>query len=353
MSMVQNALIGTLRKMQRTKEKAQGNFIMQAKKMEETKNSGFSQDNHDAYQNPSVAVIILSYNVKEELRNAIKSVNFSSYPNLSIIVVDNNSIDGSSEMVSLEFPHVILIKSEVNLGFGGGNNLGIEMAQKLGVDYMFFLNDDAEVEKNTISGLVDFMECNSDAAISTPIIIQKGTEMILYAGGNYNNLLTYTKNVGWREQFSSYYGEKPYVTEFCDFCAAMVRASSLLKVGHFDTRYFLYANGLDLSLRIRQNGGKIYVIPKTIVHHTAQASANPAEGTKMKLSASSIYYYSTEYVIFIRSRNGPIISTIKILLRSIFIMPYYLIFYADTKDKLASLIQFVKGTIHGLGSYSR
>lgn len=319
----------------------------------EMKALDFEQDNIEANIDPSVAVIILSYNAKEELRKAIMSVDYCSYPNLSIIVVDNNSIDGSCEMVSAEFRHVNLIRSEKNLGFGGGNNLGIEMAKELGADFMFFLNDDAVVEKNTISGLVEFMKHNPDAAISTPLILQKGTEMLLYAGGSYNNSLTYTRNVGWREQTTSYYEKFPYVTEFCDFCAAMVRSTFLRKVGNFDTRYFLYANGLDLSLRIRQNGGKIYVVPATVVYHTAQASANPTRGTKLKLSARSIYYYSMEYVIFIRIHNSRIISTIKILMRSIIIMPYYMIFYVDAQDKVASFIQFIKGTMHGLGTPTR
>ena len=297
---------------------------------------------------PLVAVIILSYNAKDELRESIQSVLSSSYKNLDVIIVDNDSIDGSVEMVLTEFPNVHIIKSQENLGFGGGNNIGMRSAVKLGADFMFFLNDDAVVDKNTICELVDYLCLNQEVAIAVPLILQKDTNLILYAGGVYNKYLVYTKNIGWKSPFYVDSKDEPYVTQFCDFCAAMIRSSAMDKSGGFDTKYFLYVNGLELSQRIRREFGDIYVVPSAIVRHTAQASANPSINFNLKLSSMSIYYYSRDFTLYIRRENNWIKSILKILLRSFFVMPYYIINYGESKSLALSIVQFIKGTFQGL-----
>jgi len=296
---------------------------------------------------PLVAVIILSYNAKEELRESIRSVLSSSYKNLDVIIVDNNSTDGSVEMVSKEFPEVHIIKSQENLGFGGGNNIGMRSAVKLGADFMFFLNDDAVVDKDAIRYLVDYLNLNQKAAIAVPLILQKETNLILYAGGVYNKYLVYTRNIGWKSVYTGGSKDEPYLTQFCDFCAAMIRSSAMEKSGGFDTQYFLYANGLELSQRISTEFGGIYVIPSAIVRHKAQASANPSINFSLKLSPMSIYYYSRDFTLYIRRKNNKIKSILKVLLRSFFVMPYYIINYGEADNLRLSIIQFVKGTFRG------
>lgn len=119
------------------------------------------------------------------------------------------------------------------------------------------------------------------------------------------------------------------------------------KSGGFDTQYFLYANGLELSQRISTEFGGIYVIPSAIVRHKAQASANPSINFSLKLSPMSIYYYSRDFTLYIRRKNNKIKSILKVLLRSFFVMPYYIINYGEADNLRLSIIQFVKGTFRG------
>src|SRR3954447_1414999 len=97
---------------------------------------------------PHVAIVILAWNGREDTLRCLESVDALDWDDLSTIVVDNGSSDGVVEAVRERFPHVRVIRSERNLGFAGGNNLGLRAAHEAGADYLMILNNDTVIAPN-------------------------------------------------------------------------------------------------------------------------------------------------------------------------------------------------------------
>ena len=103
---------------------------------------------------PKVAIIILNWNRLEDIAECLESVKKTDYPNYEVVIVDNGSKDGSLEKLSKEFPEAIILKNKENMGFAGGNNVGMRYAINSGAKYMWLLNNDTVVEPDTLRGLI-------------------------------------------------------------------------------------------------------------------------------------------------------------------------------------------------------
>lgn len=217
-----------------------------------------------------VAVIILNYKVRDELLKCLKSVQSSSYRNLEIIVLDNNSGDSLGEILR-EFKDIRFIQNRENLGYTGGNNIGIKIALELGVDYILVLNPDTTLDKNCIKNLISGVE-RSGAGIVGPKIYFAGTKSIWHAGGmiDYLNVIGSHRGVNEldRGQF-----EKKAVVDFVSGAAFFVKAEVFEKIGLFDERFFLYYEDADFCYRAKKIGFKIFYIPEATVYHANASSA--------------------------------------------------------------------------------
>lgn len=217
-----------------------------------------------------VGVVILNYKVCVETLKCVVSVAKSDYQNIEIIVVDNNSKDKIEEEIK-NIKDVLFIQSNDNLGYTGGNNLGIKKALENKADYIFVLNPDTEIEKNAISSLVDLAE-KVHAGIIGPKILFGDKETIWYAGGilDLANVLGSHRGVDEKDQ-----GQYDDVeeTEFVTGGAMFVRAVVFDKIGLFDEKYFMYLEDSDLCFRVRKMGFKILYNPKAVVYHENAKSA--------------------------------------------------------------------------------
>lgn len=211
-----------------------------------------------------VGVVILNYKVREEVLKCLKSVQDSDYGALTIIVVDNDSGDSLEQDIA-KTPAVTFIQSGRNLGYTGGNNVGIKRALELGVDYVFVLNPDTQVLKNTIKILVSAAE-NGVAAMVGPKIYFADSKKIWFAGGvmDLNNVLGSHKGV---DQIDSGQFDTQYEPDYLTGAAILVRADVFQKIGYFDERYFLYYEDSDFSFRARQAGFKLLYVPEAVVYH--------------------------------------------------------------------------------------
>jgi GT2 family glycosyltransferase len=199
-------------------------------------------------ENPLVTVNILSFNRKDELRNTLTKVYEQDYKNIEVIVVDNASSDGSSEMVNQEFPAVQLIQMKKNIGIAGWNE-GFKSAKG---DYVLVLDDDSYPIFNTIRFAINkLISDNKVAIIACNIII--GSQFDLISASHSDEI------------------EKP-VNSFVG-CGAIIRSSVLSLVGGFESELFLYFHEVEYALRIIDAGWEIVVCPKSIVVHNI-VSAN-------------------------------------------------------------------------------
>lgn len=206
------------------------------------------------------AVVILHYRHKEDTLECLKSVNRSDYKDLQIILVDNDSGDSFGELEK-----ITLLKSGHNIGYSGGNNLGIKKALEMGAEYVFVINPDATVEKSTISSLVKAIEKYS-AGLVSPKIYFDNSKKIWYAGSKFDVLNVIGSHRGVDEIDHGQY-DLDEETDGITGGAFLATKEVFRKAGLFDERFFLYYEDADLSFRAKQKGFKIMYIPEAVVYH--------------------------------------------------------------------------------------
>lgn len=213
---------------------------------------------------PKVSIIILNYNGKEDTLECLDSVSGLDYPNYEIIVVDNGSTDGSMEAVKSEFPRVSIIANKENLGFTGGNNIGIARALAAGAAYILLLNNDTAIDKPALRLLVEAMDKDAKMGLIGPAIFYWGSKERLWSSGT---LIDWSRFV-WARPASAGGGlDKAYEVDAISGCAMMFRAGALRECGLFDERFFLYGEDTDICLRIKQKGFGVFCLPRAMVWH--------------------------------------------------------------------------------------
>ena len=227
-----------------------------------------------------VSVIIVNYNVKDLLVNCVTSILSSSGDlNIELIVVDNNSFDGSVEQLKYKFPDnnaVKIIESRVNLGFGKANNLGVKSARG---KYLLLLNPDTVVQEDTIEKTIKFYEENPKAgAVSCKLVLPNG-KLDLACRRSFPKpsvaiyrILGLSKLFPRSKTFAGYnltYLDENQTYEVEAICGAfmMIRKDIYEEVGGFDEDYFMYGEDLDLCFRIKKAGYKVFYYSGTSTIH--------------------------------------------------------------------------------------
>lgn len=256
---------------------------------------------------PLVSIITINYNqvaVTCELLGSLRNV---TYPNLEIIVVDNASPLGNSDAIKAAFPEVHLIKSEMNLGFAGGNNLGIKEASG---EYLLFLNNDTEVAPDFIEPLVALFLQNPKAGIASPKIIYFGTDDIIqYAGSaGINSWTGRSVTIGNGEKDLGQHNQSS-PTKLADGAAMMVPKKVIEKAGIMPELYFLYYEELDWCEMIRRAGFSCHYVANSTVYHKESMSVG-------KSSVLKTYYMNRNRLLFIRRNieGGAMITSILVFL---------------------------------------
>ncbi len=215
---------------------------------------------------PRVFVIVLSWNGGEELKACLGSLLIQTYPQKTLLVVDNGSRDKSPEMVRRDYPEVELRENGKNLGFAEGNNVGIRLALKKGADYIALLNQDARAHPLWLEELVRAAEEDPQiGALSSRILLDPpGTRL------NSTGIEMNLAGLAWDRGFGQEDGkewQKPAEVLGVTGGAMFLRARALKEVGLFDPGYFAYYEDLDLSLRLREAGYRLLYVPGAVVYH--------------------------------------------------------------------------------------
>jgi len=218
-------------------------------------------------------VILVNYKGAQDTAVCLSSL-YASDIVPRIVVVDNTPNDTELFAVMKQFPDVHLICAPENLGFGRGNNSGIDWAlANTDCEFIFILNNDAMVEAGTIQHLECAMDAHPDAGILAPrIVLAEDANMLWYGGGE----------VDWRRGGGIVPGvlgasTAPLAMQsrritFASGCAMLVRREVLEKIGGFDDRYFMYEEDLELGLRVQNAGRAIWYEPLALIRHVGQGS---------------------------------------------------------------------------------
>jgi GT2 family glycosyltransferase len=210
---------------------------------------------------PKVFIVILSYNRKDRLKKCLDSVFQISYPNFEVIIVDNNSSDGSFEMARTGYSRSVFIRNEKNIGYSAGNNAGIRYALERMADYVLLLNNDTEVKPAFLSKLVEAAEKDQRIGIVSPLIFDGYSGKVWFSGGRIDWLKMKAINL------TEIRAENNFDTDFISGCAMLVKKEVFKKAGLLDEDFFLYWEDVDFSLRAKRKEFKIGVVASSWIDH--------------------------------------------------------------------------------------
>jgi len=231
-----------------------------------------------------ISVIIVNYNVKYFLEVCLHSVlRATNRFDAEVIVVDNNSTDGSMQMVAEKFPTVIRIENKDNAGFGKANNQGVAIAKG---EYILFLNPDTVMPEDFFTKTIGYMDAHPEAGSIGPKLLDGKGQFAPDGKKSFPSLsVAIFKTTGINKVFSkSPYFNKYYAVhigedetaavDVLSGCCMLVRTSVLPKIGGaFDEDYFMYCEDVDLSYRIQKAGYKnIYFPEATLIHYKGEST---------------------------------------------------------------------------------
>ena len=226
---------------------------------------------------PRVAVVILNWNGKDDTLACLQSVNKSDYSNYRVVVVDNGSTDSSVVAIKRRFPDVVVLETGRNLGFAGGNNVGIRYASDTAADYVFLLNNDTVIASDLIDALVNASISLPERSILGPkIYFHSDPHSLWFAGGRWLPAKLRFSHVAYRKPDSrsnSQLSETDYVTG----CALFARTSAFDAVGLLDERFFLTYEETDWCYRAKDLGYRCFVVPAARVWHKVSVSFGGAQ----------------------------------------------------------------------------
>jgi GT2 family glycosyltransferase len=231
---------------------------------------------------PRVTIVILNWNGWEVTSDCLNSLKQISYPNYNIVIVDNGSTDCSIERLSAAFPDVELIKNERNLGFAGGNNVGIRYALKRGAQYILLLNNDTVVSSSFLASMIRVAEQNPKIGILNPKIYYLDPPgRIWYAGGQFSLWKGFAHHIGQRKRDDARYANTREVS-FITGCAFLIKAEVIAQIGLLDERFFMVCEDTDWSLRSLKAGFKAVYVADAVVLHRESYTINSKVGKWMR-----------------------------------------------------------------------
>ncbi len=291
-----------------------------------------------------LSIIIVSYNVKFFLEQCLHSV-LKATKNIDaeIIIIDNNSVDGSCDMLRKKFPNLTLIKNKKNVGFSTANNQGIKIAKG---KYVLLLNPDTIVAENTFEEVIGFMNKTPNAGgLGVKMIDGNGKFLPESKRGLPTPMVAFYKIFGLARLFpkSKKFGKyhlnyldknKTHKIDILSGACMFIRKEVLDKIGYLDETFFMYGEDIDLSYRITLAGYNNYYYPQTTIIHYKGESTKKGSINYVKIFYNAMIIFAKKH--FGRKNTNMLIFFIKIAI-------YFRAFLAILKRIIQRLISpFIK-----------
>lgn len=296
---------------------------------------------------PKVFIIILNWNGWRDTTDCVESLKKIDYSNYEVVIVDNGSTDESPQILPQKFPEIKFIETGKNLGFAGGNNVGIKYVLEHDADYVLLLNNDTLVDQDFLKELVRVGESDQKIEILGPKIYfydtetNKKTNKIWFAGGKINKILTKGTHINYGKIDKN--DEIPKTIDYITGCAMLIKRKVIEKIGLMNEDYFLYYEDADWCLRARKAKFKCVLVPKAKIWHKCSKSA--IEG-----SPPYIYYHSRNGLMLAKY-NGSLFVQMGAYLQSLWILAKQIIKLAIPSKRIwaraviRGIIDFYRGKI--------
>lgn len=252
-------------------------------------------------ESPAVFVIILNFNLLDDLKDTVKSFMDQDYPNLHIVVSDNGSKDGSIDWLESNHPSITILKNKTNLGWAEGNNVGIRYALLQNADYILLSNNDLYFEdEGIISSLIDTLRSYPKAIIGPKQYYFDHPERTFTEGRVFleNKKRSFNKFrvLAGKNEFSE---DNFNIVDYVPGSFMLIPTEVFKKVGLIDNDYYLYGEDTDFSLRAWKEGYVSMVDKNLYIYHKVSATTTSKELSKIK-----VYYQARNVWFLLKKRNG-------------------------------------------------
>lgn len=220
-----------------------------------------------------VGIVLVNYNGYQDTIDCLKSLGKITYGNYCVIVVDNGSTNQSFEQLkSYESDSVVVLRERENLGFSGGNNVGIRYALQIQCEYLLLLNNDTIVEPDFLEPLVNCSKRENKCITTSKIMYADQPTNIWYAGGTINPVTSRVTHRGINEKDSIKYNDEESVS-FVSGCCMLIPKEVFRDIGELSEEYFLYCEDVDYCCRIIEKGYAMRYCPSSKIYHKVNASS--------------------------------------------------------------------------------
>jgi hypothetical protein len=241
---------------------------------------------------PVLSVILVNYNDRAHLDNCLSSVEENSQGiDFEIIIVDNNSTDGSQEFILKNFPRVRLLLNSENFGFSKANNQAIKQSRG---EFILFLNTDTVIYPGALRLLLQELKSNPKFGAIGPALFPKKNAYQVSFGGSVN----FFSQVFQKYFFNGYYrlilriSQRQREVAWLSAACLLVRRQALEEVGFFDENFFIYFEDIDLCVRIKKRGWKLIYLPTARVFHAGGiTTATKKLQSRYEYRRSQLYFY--------------------------------------------------------------
>lgn len=296
-----------------------------------------------------VFIIVLNYRGKEDTKECVDSILTSTYKNFEIVIVDNHSLDESIFYLKKTFPDIVLLETEKNLGYAGGNNVGINYALNKGADAILILNNDTVIDKNCLKNFVIESKLHPRSALGGCVYYYDFPSEMQHFGGVWNSRKGKFTNLP-DAHFDS---KKSTNLDFITGCALFVPREIFQTAGLFEDSFFLYYEEIDWCFRVRKAGFFCTYVPTPIIFHKESksfATPKPPQSyfqwrnriffIKRNFSRAQFYHW-----IFMKFPKRLLLLILKKSLKDLDI-----IFFGNSYEKQVSKLSY-KASLKGILDY--
>jgi len=247
---------------------------------------------------PLVYIVLLAWNHLDDTVECLNSFLRTEYDNAHFLVVDNGSIDGTSEHIRKHYPEVEIITSAENLGIARGYNLGMEYALQKNAKYVLVANNDIIVGPDFLNKLVEQGEKNPHTGILMPkIVYYDRPDRLWSTGARKRPFPPAIVFIGLNKPDGPAYS-KPRELEFAPSCVLLIKCELMKKIGLFDGNFFFYWDDYDYCYRTRQVGYSINYVPNAVARHKVSTSTRHSDRShkwwEVWGRSTAIYYHKHE-----------------------------------------------------------
>lgn len=244
------------------------------------------------------AIVVLNWNGGEQIQQCVRAAIASGGVDPFFVIVDNGSTDGSDAILASVIPRGTVLKQDRNLGVAAGFNVGVDWALKHGASEILLLNSDAMVAPGCLREMNSALYRTPEVGIVSPRILDAKNQDRIWFDGGFFNTLGYPVHVrfGWKPDGE----QKEFPEDFATGCVLLARADVYRSVGLFDETYFAYSEDVDLCMRARRKGWRIYHVPQAVACHAPSSSVLRNAGKWFR----DYYVARNNLLLFRRQRPG-------------------------------------------------